>query len=89
MKKLVLKSIDFYRKHISPATPPKCIYLPTCSSYTYEAVEKFGVFKGLYLGFRRFIRCNPLHKGGYDPVPKNFSFFVHKQGKNKQHRRSV
>ncbi|CEP77962.1 MAG: membrane protein insertion efficiency factor YidD [Defluviitoga tunisiensis] len=83
MKKFVLKSIEFYQKRISPTTPPRCRYIPTCSAYTYEAVERFGVFKGLYLGLRRFLRCNPLHKGGYDPVPKTFSFLSNKNKSKK------
>lgn len=78
MKKIVLKLIEFYQKYISPATPPRCRYIPTCSAYTYEAVENFGVFKGLYLGLKRILRCNPFHKGGFDPVPATFSFFSHK-----------
>ena len=80
-RNLVLKAIKFYQTKISPTTPPKCRYLPTCSSYTYGAVEKFGTIKGLYLGFRRFLRCNPFHHGGYDPVPDAFYFFAHKYKK--------
>ena len=47
----------------------KCRFTPTCSHYTYQAVEKYGVLKGLYLGFKRILRCNPLFKGGFDPLP--------------------
>jgi putative membrane protein insertion efficiency factor len=69
MKKLFLALIRFYQKAISPAFPPRCRYLPTCSQYALEAIEKYGALKGGWLAFRRFLRCNPFHKGGYDPVP--------------------
>jgi len=46
-----------------------CRYYPTCSEYTYQAIAKYGVFKGSWLGLKRVIRCNPLSKGGHDPVP--------------------
>ncbi|MBT1248289.1 MULTISPECIES: membrane protein insertion efficiency factor YidD [unclassified Thermosipho (in: thermotogales)] len=72
MKKIVMLMIRFYQKFISPLKPPTCIYTPTCSEYTYRAVQKFGVLKGLFLGFRRVLRCNPLYKGGEDPVPDEF-----------------
>ncbi|ABR31474.1 membrane protein insertion efficiency factor [Thermosipho melanesiensis] len=72
MKKIILALIRFYQKFISPLKPPTCIYTPTCSEYTYQAVKKFGVFKGLFLGFKRILRCNPLHEGGEDPVPDKF-----------------
>ncbi len=68
-KKIILKSIVFYQKSISPIKKPCCRFTPTCSEYAYEAVLKFGVWKGLWLFFKRFIRCNPFFKGGYDPVP--------------------
>ena len=69
MKRLLLKLIRFYQTSISPLHPPRCRYIPTCSEYTKEAIEKYGAAKGTWLGFRRFLRCNPFHKGGYDPVP--------------------
>lgn len=70
MKKLFLKLIRFYQTAISPHTKPKCKYYPTCSHYTYEAIERFGVFKGTAMGAWRIMRCNPWSKGGYDPVPE-------------------
>ncbi len=76
MKKIIILLIRFYQKFISPLFPPSCRFYPTCSNYTLEAVEKFGVIKGLYLGFRRVLRCNPMNEGGYDPVPEEFHFFV-------------
>ncbi|MFC5403967.1 membrane protein insertion efficiency factor YidD [Cohnella soli] len=61
--------IRFYRKFISPLTPPSCRFLPTCSAYALEAIEVHGAFKGSYLAARRISKCHPFHKGGYDPVP--------------------
>jgi len=69
MKKIILSVIKFYRKHISPHFPPSCRYYPTCSSYALEAIEVHGAFKGSMLALWRLLRCNPLSKGGYDPVP--------------------
>lgn len=69
MKKILIGLIRFYRREISPAFPPCCRYIPTCSQYAVEAIEKYGALKGSYLAFRRILRCNPFHKGGYDPVP--------------------
>jgi putative membrane protein insertion efficiency factor len=68
-KKLLLVLITFYRKGISPYTPPSCRYIPTCSQYALEAIERYGAAKGFILALKRFFRCNPLHRGGYDPVP--------------------
>lgn len=69
MKQMLLKLIRLYRSHLSPARPPCCRYIPTCSEYALEAIEKYGAFKGSWLAFRRIMRCHPFHKGGYDPVP--------------------
>lgn len=69
MKKLLLAIIRFYRKSISPQTPPACRFIPTCSAYALEAIERYGAGKGLWLAVRRIIKCHPFHKGGYDPVP--------------------
>ena len=69
MKRLLLCLIRFYQKAICPYRPRCCNYIPTCSQYAVEAIEKYGALKGGYLAFRRILRCNPFHKGGYDPVP--------------------
>jgi putative membrane protein insertion efficiency factor len=69
MKRFLLYSIRFYQKYISCLKTTKCPYFPSCSEYGYEAVEKYGAFKGGLLAIWRIIRCNPFSKGGYDPVP--------------------
>ena len=69
MKKLVISAIRFYQREFSPLSPPRCRYIPTCSQYALEAVEKYGAIKGTFLATKRILRCNPFHKGGYDPVP--------------------
>ena len=69
MKKFVISAIRFYQREISPLSPPRCRYIPTCSQYALEAVEKYGAIKGTFLDTKRILRCNPFHKGGYDPVP--------------------
>ena len=69
MKKVFLALIRFYRKAISPYRQNCCIFVPSCSQYAIEAIEKYGALKGGWLTFKRFMRCNPFHKGGYDPVP--------------------
>ena len=61
--------IRFYQRRISPLFPPSCRYIPTCSEYALQAVEKYGPLRGGFLALRRLLRCNPFHKGGYDPVP--------------------
>ena len=69
MKHVLIWLIKFYRKVISPYTPRCCTSIPTCSQYALEAIEKYGALKGGWLAFKRILRCNPFHKGGYDPVP--------------------
>lgn len=69
MKRLLLAAIRFYRRQISPLRKPCCRYIPTCSEYALEAVEKYGPWKGAWLALKRLLRCHPFHKGGYDPVP--------------------
>ena len=68
MKKFFLKLIDFYKAQISPFIGKHCKFEPTCSEYTKQAIEKYGVGKGIWLGLKRFLKCNPLSKGGYDPL---------------------
>lgn len=72
MKALLLWCIRFYRKNISPTRPPCCRFVPTCSAYALEAVEKYGAWKGGRLALRRVLKCHPLHRQTtieYDPVP--------------------
>lgn len=71
MKKILMKLIDFYKKHISSWLEDRgvhCKYEPTCSEYTKQAILKYGAIKGSFLGFKRILRCNPFSKGGYDPL---------------------
>lgn len=70
MKDIALKMIRFYQRKISPLFPARCRYYPTCSSYTAEAIERYGFLRGGFLGFRRLMRCNILFPGGVDPVPE-------------------
>jgi len=69
LKKIMLGMIRFYQKAISPYKRFHCIYIPTCSQYAIEAIEKYGPFKGGVLAIKRILRCHPFAKGGYDPVP--------------------
>jgi putative membrane protein insertion efficiency factor len=72
MKRLLLWLIRFYRKRISPLRPPCCRFIPSCSQYAIEAVERFGAARGTVLAVKRILRCHPFHKNDeirYDPVP--------------------
>lgn len=69
MKQLLLGLIKFYRKYISPMTPPACRFHPTCSQYGLEAIETHGAMKGACLTVKRILKCHPFHPGGFDPVP--------------------
>jgi putative membrane protein insertion efficiency factor len=69
IRRLVLALLNFYRNGISPNRPPSCRYLPTCSEYAVQAIERFGVVRGSWLALRRLLRCHPFHAGGHDPVP--------------------
>lgn len=69
LKKTFLAIINFYIKFISPLKRnPTCRFRPTCSEYVYQAVNKYGIFKGTFLGIKRILRCHPFHLGGHDPV---------------------
>jgi putative membrane protein insertion efficiency factor len=69
MKAIALGLIKLYQVTLSQVIPPSCRFAPTCSQYTYEAIMKYGIFKGIGMGVRRISRCHPFHPGGYDPVP--------------------
>jgi len=77
MKKFLLWAIRFYQKHLNCdqqwckilfLTDAACRFQPTCSEYCYQAVERYGILKGLFLGVKRVARCHPLSKGGWDPI---------------------
>ena len=76
--KLLSALIRFYRKYISPLTPPSCRFHPTCSTYALEVTQRFGFLKGMSYIVRRLLKCHPWHPGGDDPVPM--------QGNMKDHR---
>jgi putative membrane protein insertion efficiency factor len=69
LRAVFLAVIRFYRRGISPYTPPSCRYTPTCSAYAQEAIEKYGVGRGAWMALRRLLRCHPFGGKGYDPVP--------------------
>lgn len=72
MKKLLIGLVRLYQKYISPLRPACCRYVPTCSQYAVEALEKYGALKGGWLALKRLLRCHPFHFGKhdfYDPVP--------------------
>ncbi|RAI13331.1 MAG: membrane protein insertion efficiency factor YidD [Candidatus Melainabacteria bacterium] len=68
MKKFLLFLIKVYQS-ISKYTPPVCRFTPTCSEYMRQAIVKYGVLKGVWLGVKRICKCHPFHPGGYDPLP--------------------
>lgn len=68
MKVILAGLLRFYKASISPLLPPACRFVPTCSEYTLEAVERYGALRGGWMGARRLLKCHPFHPGGYDPV---------------------
>lgn len=75
MRKLLIFLVKIYQRVISPALPKSCRYYPTCSTYMIDALQKFGLIKGLVMGISRILRCNPFIRGGVDPVPDKFTIF--------------
>lgn len=73
MKRLALAPLRAYRRWISPALRPRCRYEPSCSVYAEEAIERFGLIRGLILAAWRLMRCNPFSHGGFDPVRDHFT----------------
>lgn len=76
MKRIVIFLIKCYRRYISPLTPPRCKYYPTCSCYALTAVERFGALRGSILAMWRLLRCNPWSMGGVDYVPEKFTLRI-------------
>jgi len=68
MKKITIRLINFYQKHLSFHNKNSCVFFPSCSEYTKEAIEKYGVFKGIFLGTRRICRCHPWQKNHIDSL---------------------
>jgi len=68
MKKIMFLMIRIYQAAISPFLPPSCRFSPTCSSYSMEAIGKYGAVKGSWLALKRLLKCHPFHPGGFDPV---------------------
>lgn len=66
LKKYLIKFIDFYQKYLSPFKKPSCVFYPTCSEYAKEAIKKYGILKGIRLGFLRILRCHPWQKNRLD-----------------------
>lgn len=69
IRKIYTLPILFYRGAISPMKPPTCRFAPTCSEYMLQAIDKYGIMKGTWLGMKRIGRCHPWGGSGYDPVP--------------------
>ena len=68
MRIILISILKFYKATISPWLPPSCRFVPTCSEYACEAIERHGALRGSAMGLRRLLRCHPFHSGGYDPV---------------------
>ena len=68
VRRLTIGLIQLYRWYLSPMLPPTCRYTPSCSLYTVQAIEKYGVLRGVFMGIFRMLRCHPFARGGFDPV---------------------
>jgi len=82
MKKILIGIIKFYRRYLSGLKKPCCRFYPTCSEYAMVSIERFGAARGSILAAGRIIRCNPLCKGGFDPVPEKVGGIVQKRRDN-------
>jgi uncharacterized protein len=71
MKSVALWTLRFYKRWLSPSLPPSCRYVPTCSEYAMEAIERHGALRGTAMAVGRLLRCHPLSKGGLDPVAQD------------------
>ncbi|MGB8951938.1 MAG: membrane protein insertion efficiency factor YidD [Candidatus Aminicenantales bacterium] len=69
MGKGILFLISCYKLYVSPVLGSHCRFYPTCSDYTYQSIEKYGLTKGIYLGTKRLLKCHPFCEGGFDPIP--------------------
>jgi uncharacterized protein len=69
MKTIFISIIKLYKLLISPIFPQSCRFYPSCSDYAMESIDRYGIFKGVWLAARRITKCHPFHQGGYDPVP--------------------
>jgi uncharacterized protein len=67
-RRMIVRTIGIYQLIVSPLLPSACRFYPTCSQYMREAVERYGVARGVWMGVRRLLRCHPFHAGGFDPV---------------------
>lgn len=68
LRNLAIGCIKFYQRFLSPLTGTSCRFYPSCSHYSLQSLEKYGLVKGLYMTLRRLVKCHPFHPGGYDPV---------------------
>lgn len=76
-RRIAIAPLRFYQRFISPGLPPRCKYEPTCSNYAAQAIEEYGILRGLVLAGWRLLRCNPWSHGGYDPVQDQRLFDRH------------
>lgn len=84
LKSLALLLLRAYKLFISPLLGQTCRFSPSCSSYSMQAIERFGFFKGGYLTTRRLLRCHPFNPGGFDPIPEQFCSHNHSDCSSKQ-----